>query len=87
MEVKTGGTLYVNGVAQAEPFAFEKAFYDFGPVTVPDGAVLVLGDNRNHSRDGHIWGFLPTENIIGRAVLNYWPVWRFGTIATAPIDA
>lgn len=79
-EVKvTGGKLFVNGVQQDEPFTAEDANYEFGPVSVPSGEVLVLGDNRNHSLDGHIWGFLPTENVIGRAVFVYWPPWRVGT--------
>ncbi|KAL3809297.1 hypothetical protein ACHAXA_009421 [Cyclostephanos tholiformis] len=74
-----GGTLYVNGEAQDEPFTAESAEYEFGPVIVPRGDVLVLGDNRNHSLDGHIWGFLPAENVIGRAVFVYWPPWRVGS--------
>lgn len=74
-----GGKLFVNGVKQEEPFTAEDAAYEFGPVIVPPGDVLVLGDNRNHSLDGHIWGFLPTENVIGRAVFVYWPPWRIGT--------
>ncbi|GFH52045.1 hypothetical protein CTEN210_08521 [Chaetoceros tenuissimus] len=73
-----GGKLYINGEKQDEPFTAEDAAYDFGPVTVPAGNVLVLGDNRNHSLDGHIWGFLPKENVIGRAVFIYWPPWRVG---------
>jgi signal peptidase I len=77
VEVK-GGNLYVNGVVQEEPWIAENAEYEFGPVTVPTGCVLVLGDNRNHSLDGHIWGFLPAENVIGRAVFVYWPPWRLG---------
>ena len=63
---------------QEEPYTAEDAAYEFGPVTVPPGTVLVLGDNRNHSLDGHIWGFLPTKNVIGRAVFVYWPPWRLG---------
>lgn len=74
-----GGKLFVNGVQQDEPFTAEDAEYEFGPVIVPPGDVLVLGDNRNHSLDGHIWGFLPAENVIGRAVFVYWPPWRLGT--------
>lgn len=78
-EVKVrGGKLFVNGVKQDEPFTAEDAEYEFGPVVVPNGEVLVLGDNRNHSLDGHIWGFLPKENVIGRAVFIYWPPWRVG---------
>ena len=72
------GKLYINDVKQDEPFTAEDAEYDFGPVQVPPGKVLVLGDNRNHSLDGHIWGFLPKENVIGRAVFIYWPPWRIG---------
>jgi signal peptidase I len=77
VEVKNG-KLYVNNEPQTEPFTAEAAEYTFGPVIVPPGNVLVLGDNRNHSLDGHIWGFLPKHNIIGRAVFVYWPPWRLG---------
>ncbi|GMH89818.1 hypothetical protein TrST_g9231 [Triparma strigata] len=76
--VVKNGNLFINNEQQDESYRAEKAFYDFGPVTVPPGQLLVLGDNRNHSLDGHIWGFLPKENIIGRAVYLYWPPWRFG---------
>jgi len=84
VEVKRGGNLYINGELQDEPFTNEKAKYEFGPTRVPKGCVLVLGDNRNQSLDGHIWGFLPRENIIGRATLKFWPPWRVGTIQASP---
>jgi len=77
VEVKSG-KLYVNGDEAEEPFTAEDAQYEFGPIVVPSDNVLVLGDNRNHSLDGHIWGFLPKENVIGRAVFIYWPPWRVG---------
>lgn len=78
-EVKVrSGRVYINGEEQDEPYTAEDAQYEFGPVSVPPGQLLVLGDNRNHSFDGHLWGFLPKKNVIGRAVFTYWPPWRIG---------
>lgn len=76
VEVKRGGKVLLNGEELREPFIEESPEYTFDPVTVPKGMVLVLGDNRNRSMDSHIWGFLPVENIIGRAVATYWPPTR-----------
>lgn len=39
---------------------------------MPEGKLLVLGDNRDNSRDSRYWGFLPRENVKGRALLVYW---------------
>jgi len=35
--------------------------------------LFVLGDNRNESKDSHEWGLLPLENVIGKAIVIYWP--------------
>lgn len=72
--------VYVNGIGQLEPYTNEDPDYYLSPITIPAGYVLVLGDNRNHSFDSHIWGLLPEKNIIGRAVVKYWPPWRAGIV-------
>ncbi|MHB1653105.1 MAG: signal peptidase I [Desulfitobacteriaceae bacterium] len=72
---------YVNGRALDEPYILEKSKQNYGPVVVPEGSLFVMGDNRNNSDDSRIWGFLPVQNVTGRALFRYWPVNNFGSLA------
>lgn len=47
---------------------------DFPYVVVPEGHVLCMGDNRDNSSDGRYWGFVPIENLRGRATIFWWPL-------------
>ncbi len=49
-------------------------------VIIPPGEYLFLGDNRPHSRDGREFGPVPKENIVGRALIRYWPLNRLGIV-------
>ena len=79
IEVKEG-KLYLNDIAQDNYISDKNINYSIGPLIVPDQSLWVMGDNRNNSMDSHIWGFLPYEKIIGRAILRYWPLNKIGPI-------
>jgi len=83
VEVKDG-LVYVNAQPLQEKYIEDQPNYRFGPVSVPPNEYLVLGDNRNNSYDSHYWGFVPRTNIIGRAVIRFWPLNRVGEIYPAP---
>lgn len=80
----SGGIVYVNDQPLTEPYINQKPNYDFGPVTVPEGFLFVMGDNRNNSFDSHAWGFLPLQNVKGAAFFRYWPPNRIGQIDKKP---
>ncbi len=69
----TDGIVYVNNQPLYEPYIAESPRYT-GTWDVPQNEYFVLGDNRNNSSDSHMWGFVPHEDIVGRALLIYWPL-------------
>jgi len=79
VEVKEG-KLYLNDIAQDNYISDKNINYSIGPLIVPEQSFWVMGDNRNNSMDSHIWGFLPYEKIIGRAIVRYWPLNKLGPI-------
>jgi signal peptidase I len=80
--------VYINGKPFEEPYVHfleppagqselhEVTSFDvrerYGPVTVPPNQYFVMGDNRDNSQDSRYWGFLPRENVKGKALVIYW---------------
>jgi signal peptidase I len=65
-------TVYINDIPMSESYIAATPDYS-GEWTVPEGNLFVLGDNRNNSADSHAWGFLPEQNVLGKALVIYWP--------------
>jgi signal peptidase I len=69
------GLLWVNGVAQDEPFIKEHPIVgDFPETMVPVGFVWAMGDNRNNSGDSRVFGPVSVKEIMGEAFAIYWPL-------------
>lgn len=78
--------VYINGQQLNEPYLEGELTWCRGegqscaPVTVPEGSVFVMGDNRDNSQDSRSFGPVPIDNIIGKAWLLYWPLDEVGVV-------
>ncbi|MCC6758452.1 MAG: signal peptidase I [Candidatus Omnitrophica bacterium] len=82
VEIKFGD-IYVNGQLVSDPVIKNIYYYNRGSygevnksITVPAGYYFVLGDNSGSSSDSRFWGFVPQNDVIGKAEFIYWPPTR-----------
>lgn len=86
------GNVYINDEQLDEPY-LNTSTSDCGgtgvnpglcePYVVPEGTVVLLGDNRNNSQDSRSWGAppgLPLDRVVGKAWVSYWPRTDWGVI-------
>jgi signal peptidase I len=73
------GKIYINDALLSEPYLEAEPNYE-GRWEVPENTYFVLGDNRNNSSDSHNWGMVPVENLVGEALLIYWPPSSWGLV-------
>ena len=81
------GTIFINDKPLLGPVFSQRYYYNRGDfavegqkIIVPADSYFVLGDNSASSKDGRYWGFVPGKNILGKAILIYWPPQRIRMI-------
>jgi signal peptidase I len=80
------GQVQINGELLVEPYLVDSTMRG-GEWQVPSDSYFVLGDNRNNSSDSRVWGMVPTENLIGKALVVYWPPDSWGVLSNDVVFA
>lgn len=79
--------LYINGTAVSENYInnnkSSNKVFKFLKGRVPEGYVFLLGDNRDNSNDSRVFGFVPIENIKGKAITKLWPIGGIKSLAVS----
>lgn len=73
------GQVSVNGELLIEPYLSISTSRG-GDWEIPENSLFVMGDNRNNSSDSRSWGMVPMENVIGKALVIYWPPQDWGLL-------
>ena len=86
VEIKNG-TIFIDGQPLLDTVFSQRYYYNRGEfgqegqkIIVPKNSIFVLGDNSASSQDSRFWGFVPRKNILGKAILIYWPPQRIRMI-------
>ena len=77
-------TVTVDGTVLKEPYISQAANPEGKKLVVPPNDYFVLGDNRPVSDDSRVWGFVPQSDLVGKAVMVYWPFSNWELINTYP---
>ncbi len=87
IEIHKGQGVFINGMLLIEPYTNDVPNYNcidlsdidtyrrdgkVGKIIIPKGHFFMMGDNRNRSQDSHVWGFLDSKRIVGRAAVIVW---------------
>ncbi len=73
------GAVLIDGQRMVEPY-LEIQTNRGGVWQVAEGHYFVMGDNRNNSSDSRVWGPVPFDNVIGKALFVYWPPTEWGLL-------
>ena len=78
-------SVYVDGVKLDEPYLPENMnppadTSTIRSIDIPEGQIFLMGDNRNNSRDSRYIGPVDEDDVVGTAVLRFWPFTSFGGV-------